>query len=851
MTREELPKCVSFRHYLLELTPNFETFDYEGRAVISLEVRQATRAIELNSLELVIRSASIVGHGEALAIDYLPDLQRVRLTSETTLEVGKCQLLIDFSGRHNDQMAGFYRSKYTDSQGTARYAVTTQFEATDARRAFPCGDEPALKATFEVVLNVPSDLTALSNMPVKTEKLDATTGLKRVHFETTPVMSTYLLAFFVGSVDWLEATAVMPSGREVRTRIYTPVGKREQGRFALDLATRVLSFFSEYFAIEYPLPKMDLIAIPDFAAGAMENWGLVTFRTRLILYQEGETSFRTKVRIAYIVCHELAHQWFGNLVTMEWWSDLWLNEGFATWVGWMAADHFFPEWRCWELFMTEEFDQALALDRLSSSHPITNQVARATEISEIFDSITYSKGASIIRMLVNAVGEGVFQTGLRSYLAKYQYGNARTSDLWEALSRASGRDIGRLMDSWTSQMGYPLVTVRRDERGVTLSQEKFADLEERERCADYQWVVPLNPIMGDRSEPTHCWLEGKSLHLEDRPLKLNSGSTGFYLTQYDDATLEELAETIRKQELTPIDRAEVVGTLYQLALYNYCSATRLLEFVDCYSEETEHLVWEAVAKNLKEVSGVWYDNPEITGHLSRKIQFLLRPVYQRLGWEPSPDEDPQTSQLRVLAIGTLGYHSDGDVLEEAARRFEAYRSGQLEALPKDLREHVFGMVGRHDADHARALRTLFQGTDSEELKCQLLSAMGRTNSHDLLDEALTWAFTSGEVRGQDALNVSLAASRGALREQNWRFIVDHWETLVKLYQASFLFGRIVGAAVQSIYHQEELLRVESFLKDKEEQVVEIASTIRQSLERARFNQRWRQRDTSNILDAVA
>jgi aminopeptidase N len=465
--------------------------------------------------------------------DARDEAQTVTLTFAKPLPVGAgasagATLRLAFTGTLNDKMAGFYRSAYTAPGGERRHMGVTQFEATDARRAFPCWDEPSLKATFSVSLRVPADRTALSNMPPKSTVLASTVadgdkgttgssavqkgppGWKDVLFERTPLMSTYLVAWVVGEFDVVESA----TAEGVAVRVWTPPGLAEQGRcantlpcthrcarchshhriracacsFALDVAAKTLSFFTQYFGAAYPLPKMDMarthdariyafthscahhlnlthasfflsfflsaqVAVPDFAAGAMENWGLVTYRTVLALYDPASTGSAVKQQIAYVVCHELAHQWFGNLVTMEWWSDLWLNEGFATWAGWLAVDSLFPEWRVWDQFLVNEQARGLELDGLASSHPIEVEIPDASKVNEIFDAISYAKGASAIHMLVAYMGEASFRQGMRLYVQRHAWGNAATRHLWRALGDASGKPVADLMACWTQQTG--------------------------------------------------------------------------------------------------------------------------------------------------------------------------------------------------------------------------------------------------------------------------------------------------------------------------------------------------------------------------------------------------------------
>lgn len=853
MSREALPTTVFFENYQVELTPNFDTFKYQGFVVITLNVVNPTDTIVLNSLEIDVVSANI--NGVNANISYDTDTQRVSFKFNNEI-FGHHKLHVNFIGVHNDQMAGFYRSKYIDNNGNEKYMVTTQFEATDARRAFPCGDEPSLKATFDITLHVPRNLTALSNMPIIEERDHYDNyDLKTVRFQQTPIMSTYLLAFYVGEVDYLENIIQMPvSKNNVAVRVYTPKDKKEQGRFALKLASDVLLFFSDYFGTEYPLPKMDLIAIPDFSAGAMENWGLVTFRTKYLLYEENVTSTALRTRIAYIICHELAHQWFGNLVTMEWWSDLWLNEGFATWVGWMATDHFFPEWKIWELFISDEHNEALELDRLSSSHPITNSVTKATQINEIFDTITYSKGACIIRMLVNYLGEDDFKTGLRDYLKMFQYSNARTIDLWNSLSVASNKNVAAMMSSWTDLMGYPLITVSRESTNmIKLKQCKYCD-----STSNYKWTVPLNLLaqMNDGTMfTTNVGMDDMNYSLtipNASWFKLNSGQTGFYMTDYDDTSLSLLSNAVKANKLSPIDRAELIETLFSLASNCYHSVTRALNFVNVYSNETEYIVWSSILSGLHLVKNVWFDYKELSDYLDKMIYPMLMPIYYRLGWDAKENESYQDNQMRTLVINALSKTTY--VVNEAKTRFDRYLSGDMNALPSDLRGSVFRLLVRADDSYFNKLMSYYDTVQSNEVQTEIIRALGSTNNQQLLVDAFDFCYKSGKVRSQDAFLVGVSASigYGQSRIINWNYIMNNWDTICKLYKGGkFLLGRLIGNSVDSLYDEDTLNMAQKFLETHKDDTEEILNTLKQSFEKANKGMEWRNRDSQNLSKLLA
>ena len=459
-----LPGDVRPLAYQLSLTPDLSRFVFDGTVSVSIEVLTPCRTITLNAVELDISRVRVGGaEGDATGemsgeVTYDAGGETATLTFPSEIAPGRATLSMNFAGVLNDRLRGFYRSRYVDADGAERYLASTQFEATDARRAFPCWDEPSLKATFSVALTIPKGLAAVSNRPEEpvTAAGDDTrdAGTKTVRFTTTPPMSTYLLAFVVGDLRSVERRA--RSG--VLMRVWAIAGNEERGRFALDVSIRLLDYFNEYFGIPYPLPKLDHVAIPDFAAGAMENWGCITYREPTLLVDERSSSAGTRQLVAAIIAHEMAHMWFGDLVTMAWWNDLWLNESFASWMGDKAVDALYPEWEKWNQFLVDDTARALQLDGLRNSHPIEQEVDDPAEIGQLFDAISYSKGASVIRMLeayLNDGGDDAFRRGINGYLEKHRHGNATTADLWTALGEASGRPVGEIMDSWTKQTGHP------------------------------------------------------------------------------------------------------------------------------------------------------------------------------------------------------------------------------------------------------------------------------------------------------------------------------------------------------------------------------------------------------------
>ena len=569
-----LPTAVRPSAYDLTLHPDLEKFTFLGEEDIDLTIHEPTSEIVMNADEIEIQEARLtLADGASLepcCIDFDKEEETVTVGFDEELSPGQARLHLKFMGELNDKLRGFYRSKYTDSEGAEKYLATTQLEATDARRAFPCWDEPAIKATFKVTLNIPSDLVAVSNMSIVRES-EVEPGLKKLEFGETPIMSTYLLAFIIGDLGCVERTA--DDGTVVR--VYTTRGKEEQGQFALDVSVDLLGYFNDYFGIPYPLEKMDHIAIPDFAAGAMENWGAITYREIAILVDPENTSAGTKQIVASIVSHEMAHQWFGNLVTMAWWDALWLNESFASWMGDMAVDHLFPEWDTWTSFVSSDTTRALSLDGLKNSHPIHQEVKNPAEIGQLFDAISYSKGGSVLRMLEDFLGSESFRQGLHDYLVKHSYDNADTGDLWDALAAASGQPVSEIMDTWLHQTGYPYLDaeIEREETGLSVSvaQRRFVydSIIDDAGEDDTLWHVPLR-ARSSNGEIASTLLRERTSGLTlaggtNDWVKINPEQTGFFRVKYRSDDLALLRPAIESLDLSAIDRLGIQSDAYALA----------------------------------------------------------------------------------------------------------------------------------------------------------------------------------------------------------------------------------------------------------------------------------------------
>ncbi|EGI68003.1 PREDICTED: puromycin-sensitive aminopeptidase [Acromyrmex echinatior] len=849
-----LPLCVRPYHYDISLTPHITTFTFSGTEKVHLNVETSTDTIVLNCLEINIKHASFYGNDGKIIVP----VQIVLSGSEETatlvfpeaLPSGKSGYLnIEFMGEINDKMKGFYRSKYTGEDGTVEYAAVTQFEPTDARRCFPCWDEPALKATFDITLKVPIGLTALSNMPVKSKVTNG--NCETLTFERTPIMSTYLVAVVIGDFDYIENM----SSDGVLVRVYVPKSKKEQGQFALEVATKVLPYYKTYFGIAYPLPKIDLIAIADFSSGAMENWGLVTYRETCLLVDPQNTSAVRKQWIALIVAHELAHQWFGNLVTMEWWTHLWLNEGYASFVEFLCVAHLFPEYDIWTQFVTDTYIRALELDALKNSHPIEVPVGHPSEIDEIFDDISYHKGASVIRMLHAYIGDDDFRKGMNLYLKRHSYANAETEDLWAALEEVSNKAVRKVMSSWTKRQGFPVVKVDYHQEGnnriLSLSQERFLADGSVDNNADNAWLIPIS--VSSSQDPKKTIFDGildaktKEFVIQNVPegtwLKINPGTIGFYRTRYSQSALSLLLPAIKDHTLPPLDRLGLLDDLFAMVQAGYASTVEVLELMQAFLHEDNYTVWSTIVNILSKI-GILISHLDFEDSLKAFGRNLFREVNVRLGWNPKPNESHLNTLLRSLVLGRMAALNDQDTIEEAKRRFELHVNGTT-TLAADLRSPVYrAVLSVGDANTYDTMLKLYKEADLQEEKERILRALGAIKDETLLRKVLDFSM-SEEVRAQDTVFAIMSVSlsyKGRLMA--WNFFKEKWKTLLDRYEGGFLLARLIKFTTENFVTEEQAKDVESFFEGHPTPGTE--RTVQQCVESIRLNAAWLNREKDSI-----
>ena len=872
-----LPDNVRPVHYELTLTPNFDDFTFAGEVDITVQMEPGVREIVLNCAEIDIKSAvaswsDIGGEHEqpATGIAYDADSERAIISiagAPAEGLVGNQHLKMSYTGELNDKLRGFYRSQYTNPEGETAYLATTQFEATDARRALPCWDEPAVKATFRVALNIPEAMQAVSNTPIVAESEGPAAGLKKVVFDTTPVMSTYLLAFVIGDLTHIEKEAADGT----RVGVWMTRGKEEQGQFALDTSVKLLSFFNDYFGIRYPLPKLDHLAIPDFAAGAMENWGCVTYRETALLVDPENSSAGTRQRVAEVVAHEMAHMWFGDLVTMEWWDDLWLNESFATWVGTKAVDWLFPEWAMWTQFVNMDTNRAFSLDGLKNSHPIEQEVANPAEVSQLFDAISYSKGGSVLRMLEHFLSANTFRAGLNIYLNRHSYRNARTVDLWRALEEASGQPVTTIMGSWTGQMGYPTLDVAAIDNaagtgddigaGLTLSvrQERFVydailgqagDGSNDDADAEQIWPVPLTvAVAGVPGVATAALVNAASdtvaVAAPPQPdwFKVNADQTGFYRVNYTDADWERLVPAIAGRVLPATDRLGIQNDAYALSRAGLLPVTRFLALAEAYGSETDASVWSDLATNLREIEGLIAEEPCLESYRAFGRR-LFGPAAQRSGWAAQPGEGHLDSLLRSTVLSQAGGYGDEAVLTQAQAQFEAYQADAARVRP-DLRGVVFSLVAQQgDRAVYDRIWELERAAELHEEKIRLLMSLARFQQEELLRETLERSL-SDDVRLQDTIFVVAAvAANHRGRHLAWDFLKEKWDEFNRRY-GSGGFGLMRLVSITNAFTSHAMREdVAAFFAEHPTPAAE--RTIRQALERIALNAAWLERNRREV-----
>lgn len=839
----KLPATVRPERYQIRLTPDLSAFTFTGEETVSIQVLEPVTEVVLNAAELQIHSVAVTSHtGQTMTgTATLDDInERAILTFPAPLTLGSWSLRLTFTGILNDKLHGFYRSTYKDENGQDKMLASTQFESTDARRAFPCWDEPAHKAIFQTTLVIPEHLTAISNTSIIRETVLPGSGKKEVVFADTIKMSTYLVAFIVGEFEGTEPVYV----DNAPLRVWAVPGKRHLAAFGQQIGVESLRFFSQYYNRPYPGDKLDLIAIPDFASGAMENLGAITFRETALLIDEHTASRSEMERVADVVAHENAHMWFGDLVTMRWWNGLWLNEAFATFMEMLAVDHCKPEWQRWTSFSVSRA-AAMLVDGLKSTRPIEFPVHRPEEAAGMFDVLTYEKGAAVLRMLEQYLGPETFRAGISLYLKKHEFGNTETTDLWDAIEESSRQPARALMDTWVFQPGYPLISVCTEGKDVLITQQLFRYLQDGSD-QERRWQVPIflraRTAHGDHTQT--ALLTGKELRisLPSQPewVVANAGGHGFYRVRYSQELLTRLTDNLY-ENLSAVERFNLVNDTWATAQAGLVPMTTYLDLLQLFRDETDHNVWTAILGSSHYLYRL-LEAPQRPA-LQAFIRNLLSPIVQKLGWRPQAGEHELLSQARGELIGALGTLGDEQSIQTEARsRYEHYKK-ERESVDRNVVPALVSILAHTGGPtEYEEFKSNFKTAKTPQEETRYLFALAAFRPTDLFEHTLQLTL-NGEVRTQNApyLMRSLLLNTEN-RERAWTFLKEHWDEMCKQYPDNSIVRMCEG--IVSLVTPALAAEVSDFFAAHP--VKQGTKTLEQHLEKLRVAVACKQREAAQV-----
>jgi puromycin-sensitive aminopeptidase len=833
-----LPQIVRPTRYDVRLRPSLVDASFTGSVRIDVTVTETTQVLVLNADELDITSCDVDGQSATWELE--PATERLIVSPASPLSAGTSVLTIEFDGILNDKLRGFYRSTYTDDDGVEQVIATTQMQATDCRRAFPCWDEPEFKAVFAITLDVDDGLTAISNAP-EVERSTAE-GRCVIRFADTMVMSSYLVAFVVGRLEMTDAADV--DGIPLRV-VHVP-GKGHLTDFGLDVGAFCLRWFQDYYGIAYPGAKVDLVALPDFAAGAMENLGCITFRESLLLVDPATSTQNERQLVADVVAHELAHMWFGDLVTMRWWNGIWLNEAFATFMEIAACDAYRPDWQRWTAFGVER-SSAFETDSLASTRSVEFEVRSPADCEGMFDVLTYQKGGALLRMLEQYLGAERFRAGVSHYLELHSYANTETNDLWDAIEATSGDPVRRIMDSWIWQPGYPLVSAALVDGSLELSQQRFdfgSDARSGGNPDDgdaQRWAIPVHVRIGD--DTTTLLLDDATITvpLADsdaaaREIIVNAGGHGFYRVAYSDDLRSRLDATT-VASLSTLERYNLVDDAWAATVAGRLSAAELLGLLRGFTGETEHSVWQAMAIALRGLGRLLDDGPSREAFQSQ-VRELAAPALDALG-APTDDESDLTSKLRGLLVGLVGVL--GDDADVQARCREWFDAASLDPTAVDpelisAATTVVAAIGDEATYEHMRQRFLTAATPQEQLRH--LYALADFDDETLILATCEFAMSS-EVRSQNApflLRAAVANRRHGAAA--WAYVRANWAQALDRFPSSTIV-RMVDS-VKFLSTPDQVDDTARFFAAHP--IDQATKTLDQILERQQVNARFRSRE---------
>jgi len=838
--------------YRIHLEPDLVKKTFQGEVSIDVKVHEPVSRVTLNAQELQIAEAyATSGTGTKLCATVTLDSERefADLTFDGLLGTGTWQLFLRFSGIHNDKLKGFYSSTWKDDQGKSHALVSSQFESTDARRAFPCFDEPEFKATFDVSLSIPKDLVAISNGRMISDSITPGSTRKLVRFCRTMPMSTYLVAFIVGEFE--QSETVFVNGIELRA--WAVPGKRHLTSFALRAGAFAINYFEKYFRVKYPdADKCDLIAIPDFASGAMENKDCITFRETALLLDEPTATHAEKQRVAEVVMHELAHMWFGDLVTMRWWNGLWLNEAFATFMATKCLDAFRKDWRVWDGFGISRA-AAARVDALNSTHPIECPVHKPEEAQELFDVISYQKGCSVLYQIEQFIGEEIFRNGITHYLNAHAFKSTETHDLWDSLELAckeagSKIPVREIMDKWVFVAGHPLLSVEQDadEGFINVKQQQFKFLPKKEEKQLYP--VPVRMKVKDATNET----EQQNFLLQEEAMRifvgervqwvvLNAGGSGFYRVKYDNKLAQKLTTEVQKN-LSVIERFNLVNDSWASVRSGLLSVTDYLEMIKLFTSEDDINVWSIITGSIHALHSL-VQNEARTG-FQAMIRDICTPMAIRLGWDPAANEAVQTRQLRGSLQGVLGtIGSDLQVLKAAEKHYGSWLHDKS-SIDSNLLPAIVSILA-YNGDKVRyeEFKNMSSQAKTPQEQLRFLYALAAFRHLDLLKRTFN-SCLDGQVKTQDAPYLfATAAGNEIATEAAWAFTKENFEKMVLAYPENGVV-RMWSSIIPALDTPDLEKDANNFFSKHKVKSGEMA--VAQALEQLRINVSLRERESAPL-----
>ncbi|XP_070497871.1 aminopeptidase N-like [Chironomus tepperi] len=880
-----LPSSVVPENYKLDIFTHLndsEGFIFRGIVEITLNVNEFCDNITLHAKNLTIDTKKIelneISENEALKIRHVELMPKhdflIIYPQKILSKFRKYTVKIPFEGSLDTDLVGYYRSSYFDKELNKRvWLSVTQFEATHAREAFPCFDEPEMKATFDISLAHHKMYSALSNMPLKeTHAVESIQDFVVDTFETSVKMSTYLVAYCVSDFEYKEVSMK----DDVTFRIYARREAMNQVDYAADVGPKVLKFYEDYFQIKFPLPKIDMIAVPDFSAGAMENWGLITYRETALLYQANASTLSAKHRVAEVIAHELAHQWFGNLVTMRWWTDLWLNEGFATYVASLGVAHLHPEWKSFDEESVDNTLDIFKVDALKSSHPVSVTIGHPNQISQIFDAISYSKGSVVIRMCHKFLGERGFRFGVSNYLKKHQYANTLQDDLWDSLTESSHEEqslsrslsVKDIMDSWTLQVGYPVIEVVRDydTNSATLTQsryvsDRYTPRNELNSC----WWIPLTYTDNSRKNFTSAaaqdWMsctkdkeaiEKKIHNLPDQNnwVIFNIQLAGLYKVKYDEQNYKLLVETLNSEDyntINVINRAQLIDDAMDLAWVGRQDYGIALDMINYLKRESEYIPWKAALDNLRIVNRLLLRSP-LYGVFKAYMRHILKPIYGRLGGISTV---PDSSELHAVKHQALicGWSCRLDVGDCIKRSVEYFNTWMVETepdhinpIPLNLRPCIYCTAVRNGNEKQwKFLWQRYVNSNVGAEKSMIISALSCAKEQWILSRYLEWSLNSTLVRKQDASIVFSGVARDEIGFHLARnFFFDRIDDIYStLFPDTSRLTRYIKPLAEQMSTQKELTDLKDLVTKKAKEFEKSTQGVKQALEVVELNNQWK------------